>query len=689
MTDNFSKLKNQIPAIHNYYSDLLTSLAYFFDNVIFSPNTIKHYQFNIGNKSIQLNYKTQKSFPSIIINYNQSTNQQYPDWFIRRPPIGNMMKIPILYDSTKDLSLLVQEAHYEHSISMSLNCESIMQLLELQHRIELYLPVGKHIEPYNFYTFLEIPQYFINSLMFDINRDTIYNLFTKRDLLTNEIIQMCSIKYDPLIRLESMVPNSISTDNKSFSLSLDFTVINPVPMYFEIPEEEIPAINKNIKQIEIPEICLPIFENIPVVKFTFRDSKRNLINRILPLLNIDENNNFKTFFKYDNNGYQITGSIKNKFQQFSGKIESNKHSYNVNVKIYTTNNNQYKIYINDNLSGEIVNPDWDGSSEYISGLFTGKFDLNTFDKDIFVELVNLTLDLNTKIVFYELDNIDIELLTNNDDRKTLILIDYYTIPYGKLTLFYNEYNDSRLNLIVDKTLVTNIGYYDNDTTIAYDKKYISNLTENDIINVVAKNRDEYFSINGFINPYTWNYTLDQNNQYMDYKTVPVYLLITATFDNKPKFGATYIDAINFDIAPSFDNYNYLTTNTKMFHDFNFDEKKNANSKILYSTVIPFVDDFLYLDDEFVYINLSPIDNININNIVKLHWSLLFRDRIYTDLNSAFELKPIFKKPFLACIALQIPKKEYILNFSKYKDTNQIFYFKLFDQIGAINANISE
>ena len=48
---------HNIPAVHNYYSDMLVSFANFFDNVVFGSDTIKHYQFNIGNKTIQLNYQ--------------------------------------------------------------------------------------------------------------------------------------------------------------------------------------------------------------------------------------------------------------------------------------------------------------------------------------------------------------------------------------------------------------------------------------------------------------------------------------------------------------------------------------------------------------------------------------------------------------------------------------------------------
>ena len=68
---------HNIPAVHNYYSDMLVSFANFFDNVVFGSDTIKHYKFNIGNKTIQLNYKTQESFPSIIINVFSKISESF------------------------------------------------------------------------------------------------------------------------------------------------------------------------------------------------------------------------------------------------------------------------------------------------------------------------------------------------------------------------------------------------------------------------------------------------------------------------------------------------------------------------------------------------------------------------------------------------------------------------------------
>jgi hypothetical protein len=107
-----------IPAIHNYYMDLMIGLSYMLDNKIFNPDTIKSYQYNLGNKTFQLDYKPQKEFPMAIVNYESSTLMQYPDRLLHRNTIGNNFTIPIVYNSTKDLHLEIQEAEYEHNITL-------------------------------------------------------------------------------------------------------------------------------------------------------------------------------------------------------------------------------------------------------------------------------------------------------------------------------------------------------------------------------------------------------------------------------------------------------------------------------------------------------------------------------------------------------------------------------------------
>lgn len=665
---------DHIPAIHNYYSDLLISLANYFDKIL-GDNTIKHYEFNIGNKSLQLNYKSQISLPSALINYNSSQMQEYYDWFLHRVDVNNPMLIPIVYDATKNLSLYLQEAQYEHSVSVIFNCQSVMEMLELQHKIEVYLPYNKYIEVFNYYTFFQIPQYYLNSLMFDINKDVIYNLFTKRDTITNEMSQMASVKYDPMIRLNSLSPGGISTDNNTFQLNLDITILNTVPLYFQIPPEEIPDITKKINEIIIKNICIPIYENVPIIRLKF--AKDDFI--FLPLLNIIENN-FKTNFIHNNTHYELFGHIDSKYEQYTATIESDNYSYPVSLKIIKTHT-IFNIHVEGALIGEIINPIWEPGSDEITGNFKGVFNTNnqSIRFDIY-EPVTLILNKNTKIVSYIIHKLK---LKNLDKNKFIKVIDYITIPYGILTLFDNNFNDNRLNFIPEKSLITNIGYYNSFTKNVEYFKHISNISENGNIhlelNTNINDKIEYFNIDGCINSSTWKTSFVQNEYQDNTQFQSLFIIINGTFNNAPKYGGSYIHNINFDIIGGYEPSPIYTpiVNNKYFHNFIF-AKENTNN-IIYNVAIPNIADYIRLDCEYAYINLL-IDTNNLKlscDLDRYYWSLFFRDKIYNRLNSNFILEECIAHPFYYAIALKIPIEFYTLYFAKYKKFNDIFYFKLY------------
>mgnify|MGYP004621412255 CR=1 FL=1 len=685
-------LNNHIPVVHHYYTDMLISLANFFDNVVFTPNIIKHFEFNIGNKSLQLDYKTQKEFPSIVITYEQSQMQQYHDWFLHRPAVSNQLLIPVLYNATKDLTLLIQEALYDHSITVNINCESSLQLLELQHRLEYYFPLNKYIEWFNYYTFINIPQFFLTPLLFDTNNDVLHNLFLKRDLLTDDLDHMVSVKYDPLVKLINLAPNGINSDNKSFSLVLNFQVMNYVPLYFQIPPDEIPRLNKKIKELQIDNICLPLDPTIPIIKLGYYDYHSKYKESFVPILNIVENE-FETTFVEDNVEYVLIGKLIKRFEQYTGKIESDDYSYSVLVEIHETHN-FLDVLINGGITGVIVNPIWDRDNGVISGIFNGQFDTNNFSRVLITDQnVNITLDLNTKVIYHEFDNLELYNSCNSIKQTEFT---YHSIPYGVLTLFNNKYNDSRLNFESDKSVVTSCCVYTKEDDFLKIINVSSPILQNGVIDVQVENvysdlsKTEYFNISGCINDKNLGYFIEQINEQEITHTQSVYILISGIFNNVPKFGASYIDHISLDIGAMTDPSSvYFTTSSEQFHNFN--TTFNEVDEVLFSAVIPNIKPYLFFDCDYAYINLSLYHNFGIDDLNALHWTLFFKEVSYSDLNSDFKLIPYYNNSLFHCIALRIPIKFYTLTFGKYSKGCQSFYFKLFNRIGAksSNADISE
>ena len=678
---------HNIPAVHNYYSDMLVSFANFFDNTVFGSDTIKHYQFNIGNKTIQLNYKTQKSFPAIIINFQNSEMFQFHDWFLHRPTgIRNQLQIPILYDSTKDLTLLIQEAMYRHDITITLNCESMMQLMELKHKIEYYLPINKYIEPFNYYTFINIPQYYLNQLMFDVNHDKIYNLYCKRDSLTDKMEYMASVKYDPIIKMLSCYPLGIDTDNKSFSLEMQFTVMNYVPLYFEIPPNEVPILNKKINECDINHICIPLNSQIPIIYLHYRDfNTSETRHKYLPLLNIKENNEFKTEFIDNNIHYVLTGIINKRIENYSAVIESNNYSYPVNIKIIETHE-KLLVIVSGAIVGYIINPNYDKHSGIITGKFKGNFNPRNYSQKYMIcDNVTITLNLFTSYIIYKIN--DIKLDNYNDlPSQDDINLTYEAVPYGIMTLYHTERTDHKLFFLPEFSKISGIGFYNSDNNIFKNQEEDSIIYPNSVINSVfeiqTKDRIEHHSISGFIDEHTFNYSIDSIPEENAASTEILYLLINGRFINTPKFGSAYIDRISFDIGvePDKNNDTYITSCTKIFADFAIiDDSEN----VLLSIVIPNTDDHVFFDCDYAYINLSLYSDFKNIDLSKLRWMLVFKERNFTNFNSDFKLVSVFKEPFFACVALKIPLIVDKTNFTNYeKNINDIFYLKIYNKLEA-------
>ena len=672
-----------IPAIHNYYMDLMIGLSYMLDNKIFNPDTIKSYQYNLGNKTFQLDYKPQKEFPMAIVNYESSTLMQYPDRLLHRNTIGNNFTIPIVYNSTKDLHLEIQEAEYEHNITLIINCQSSFQLLELQHIIELKMPVGKFIEIFDFYTFLEVPDYFLNPLMFDVNRDTIYNLFIRRDSLTDTSGHVASVKYDPLVKLNSITSNGFNSDNQSFSLELSLTISNPVPMYFQIPEDETPKIQHSIRDVTIPNVCLPFHKTGSLFKLMFKDTFGEIVSTYIPVIEL-ENNIIESKFKIDKTIYLFRAHILNKNTSYDATIESESFNFPCSISI----NNNSEVTIGGILNGTIANPKID--SETITGFMSATYDMNDLDAHRLNQAISVTLCPDTKLDIYELENIEINDITNG---YSLIPLSYTFIPSTRYDLSTHNYSGPQLTLHPLKSAITSICVYDRTDKIFKMLSGISNIDEcgNVFITIDrpsvldGKQYTDHIQITGHVDVNTNLIDFDINYEQDKCSIIPSYALMCGTFTNLPKYGSTYIRNISIDIAMTQPNSTvYIPNSFKMFSDFNLISP--PNSKTMYSICIQNSDEYLLESDDSVYINLMPLTSYSIDcNPNDLDWSLLFKNSIYTKQNTNFELL-IYNKPlFFGSLVLKIPIIEYKTKFNAYKTIFDVIFFKLMKPEGILHA----
>ena len=235
--------------IHNYFSDLLLSIRTLFDNIIFKPNFIQYYSFNIANRTFELSqndYKPNRDLPAAIINLN---NERYS--FSERPAniqnltIENINQIPVLYDSETDQYIYIQEEQVNVPITVNINCESQFQAKEVEFYVKRFLPLNKYIQLYSFTSFLEIDPDILFRLKMNFNERNITNLFTRLNKNLGKSEYCFSVNYKPLVRLESIDSQISSSTQTKFTtnMQLDLLVQMPLHYLYNDPKPVIERIN--------------------------------------------------------------------------------------------------------------------------------------------------------------------------------------------------------------------------------------------------------------------------------------------------------------------------------------------------------------------------------------------------------------------------------------------------------------
>jgi len=188
----------------------------------------------MGNRSIQLphDYKPNYEFPNLIVTLNDDSPS-----YGERPSVSqkipgfNLDQVPVLYDQTSGVTILVQEEMVNVPITIVINCESQFQAKEIYVLVKRWLPVNKFISFLTFTSYLEVSDTFLSRSDFDPATHIIYNIYTKLNKRTGEIAYCYGLQYDPMIRLDSITSSIPDSTQRSFQVSVDITYMLPIPMY--------------------------------------------------------------------------------------------------------------------------------------------------------------------------------------------------------------------------------------------------------------------------------------------------------------------------------------------------------------------------------------------------------------------------------------------------------------------------
>lgn len=387
--------------IHNVHSDLLTSITYFLNNYIFNHHhiKIKYFQYNIGNSSFQLDYKTQEELPSAIVTLQTITPFINKPYVFHRNMMNNIHKIPVLYDRTKDIELLLQEEMYTIAVTININCDSQLQALEAQHRLMNYLPLNKYLQAYRYTSFFEIDPNFLSKYLIDVSKDKIENLFYKQNKYTDTFDYCFSVEYEPLIRLNSCDIGIDSSVNSSFQVSCSFEFLTHLPIYIEAPN-----INWNnpvsYNHLQYNNIPVPIYDDKVYLLVELKNTKTFNIHKEI----------------WDFNNSKVSGKIDYYEKIYSVSTLIGKVKIDAILHIFedeSHNTIHEKCFIEGNIINGLVRQVNFISDDVVTFYFMGTINGTSSDQyltfeyqlnDILAFASNIILrpDLDHEVIFYKL-----------------------------------------------------------------------------------------------------------------------------------------------------------------------------------------------------------------------------------------------------------------------------------------------
>lgn len=302
--------------IHNIYSDLLLSTTYFLNNKVlrYSSTNIKGFEYNIGNASFQLKYDTQYDLPAAIVRMESPRK-----WLgISHPysyqfnTFGNIHRTTILHNQTKDLDIELQEEMYEIPISITINCESQIQALDIQHTFQQYTPLGAYLNYYEFVSFLELESSIFNKWMFDLQKDKIINLFYKQNEYTDVADYCFALKFAPLMRINDVSISLGQSNDPSYSVNISLEAVTSIPSYIIYPFFDISS-NVEIPTVRVERLnrWIPTKE-VPTVKVCPKRINGDALDPVyVQVTMVDEmHSGFEQSFMFEDEGSEKTGILK-------------------------------------------------------------------------------------------------------------------------------------------------------------------------------------------------------------------------------------------------------------------------------------------------------------------------------------------------------------------------------------------
>jgi hypothetical protein len=619
--DLMNKAHNSYGFHYSFYSDLLLSLRYFFNTIILKSDVIKSYEFNLGDRSFQLDYSTQHELPAAIINYRNSVAVSYHPYVFQRTNFDNINRIPVLYNRTKELELDLQEELHQISLDIVINCDSQLQALEIEQMINHYSPIGKYFQHYRFYSFIKIDNQFIHPDIFDVNNDLIYNLFIKHNRRQDAVDYCFSVEYNPLIRFESCQAELSSSEQRSFTVSCPVTIVTPIPVFQMIPNYQKSLSNKPVRTYNRSDIIVSTgSSDLLLVSFTNHSC-------VAVVQTTDsETGEFAATFTYNDSTYTITGFIETEEIVCDGNITVN-NQVKVTCTFTVIKNlleNTYTISVSGPIDATLTHAEYDLSANQLTGYLSTTFNNEPIEAYITVDDLNILRQ--SKILSTNFT------VTDNITRN---------IKFVSVLNLYNTNLDlsiHRMALQTDNSYITTL-----IVTDSLYNQYIVNLDSDSYISINSKgsfNGSLTFTINqqsitlvlmGKVNSKTGQLTYDALFSDDNYNLAALYFNLQ--FKTGNYYGVRVIERQS--LLSTFTNElistdSGLTVSQDLFDNQTIGAIKQSNGRLLRTTIITDENITIPSDNSKVLITVVFDELFNYNSYSSNHfWRFIFHNQIFT------------------------------------------------------------
>lgn len=676
----------KIMKVHNFYVDLLLSLRHLFDDIIFGNGVVSSYQFNIGSRSLQLDYETQYALPAIICNFQSSTPFHYHPYITQRHWMDNHSKFPVLWDKTKQLWLVMQEEMHETVIDFVINCETQIQAIEMNHHLTNIMPIGKYIQIHHFYSYYAIDESYFQKALFDVGNDDIANLFTRYNNITDKVEHSCAVRHEPIMKIENSNVSIASQDQRSFSVQANMNILMGVPVYIEIPATCIPKyINNRIDQEVIIESArMPTTFADDDTSTTYYDiqafkNEDDVETLVSYPIQIDDESHFENIF-YDvlsdgtidtTSAVIVSGSMSEIIEEGilyttvnNTELTPTSTITTIITEAYPYNNEGHnfsfpkslrtpELAVKCQLSGTMEGTleDYRISGNILSGYFTGVINSEEYSGLIEgyyvkkhstskVDKITINPAHEDNTATYEFHNVPV----CGDGASNIIGYDVETFQLQPeqtcLTGFNLVIDDSYLATCTldDPVYLDSHGNFSSSFSVNYVKN-IELRTSDTVSEIQEKTLDVIGRITGKMNCQSLMYTYEIE-KYIDGLNFDVYeLIFSMSFIDQPKFGDNRIRSVSININ-SDNSPITCTRKTKIFED-RFGKNVVDNRRIYRTMIISGQDQELknmieITDTRDVYITIEFDRYFDYDVLINNHdikWRFVFGDRIYSSSSS--------------------------------------------------------